>query len=100
MNEGVSESQVLESQGSYCVFFMAMIQRISQDHQAPFCLVLVLLGNQSVTQGENKLPYAQYTLDLGLPEFGCPIFLEIQNSWGKVMERSGLIFEHFCLKVV
>ena len=35
-----------------------------------------------------------------LPEVGCPIFLEIQNPWGKVMERSGLRFEHFCLKVV
>ena len=28
------------------------------------------------------------------------IFLEIQNPWGKVMERSGLTFEHFCSKVV
>ena len=35
-----------------------------------------------------------------LPEVGCPIFLEIQNPWGKVMERSGLTFEHFCLEVV
>ena len=35
-----------------------------------------------------------------LPEVGCPIFLEIRNPWGKVMERSGLTFEHFCLKVV
>ena len=35
-----------------------------------------------------------------LPEVGCPIFLEIPNSWGKVMERSGLTFEHFCLEVV
>ena len=35
-----------------------------------------------------------------LPEVGCPIFLEIQNPWGKVMERSGLRFEHFCLKIV
>ena len=35
-----------------------------------------------------------------LPKVRCPIFLEIQNPWGKVMERSGLIFEHFCLKVV
>ena len=35
-----------------------------------------------------------------LPEVGCPIFLEIQNPRGKVMERSGLIFEHFCLEVV
>ena len=35
-----------------------------------------------------------------LPKDGCPIFLEIRNPWGKVMERSGLIFEHFCLKMV
>ena len=33
-----------------------------------------------------------------LPEVGCPIFLEIRNPLGKVMERSGLRFEHFCLK--
>ena len=33
-------------------------------------------------------------------EVGCQIFLEIQDPWGKVMERSGLAFEHFCLKVV
>ena len=32
-----------------------------------------------------------------LPEVGCPIFLETRNPWGKVMERSGLRFEHFCL---
>ena len=35
-----------------------------------------------------------------LPEVGCPIFLGIQNPWGKVMERSGLRYEHFCLKIV
>ena len=35
-----------------------------------------------------------------LPEVGCPIFLEIQNPWGKIMERSGLRYEHFCLKIV
>ena len=34
-----------------------------------------------------------------LPEVGCPISLEIRNSWGKVMERSGLRYEHFCLKI-
>ena len=33
-----------------------------------------------------------------LPEIGCPIFLEIRNSWGKVLERSGLTFEHFVWK--
>ena len=26
------------------------------------------------------------------PKVGCPIFLEIRNPWGKVMERSGLTF--------
>ena len=31
-----------------------------------------------------------------LPEIRC----QIQNPWGKVMEKSGLIFEHFCLQVV
>ena len=35
-----------------------------------------------------------------LPEVGCPIFLEIRNPWGKVMERSGLRYEGFCLKIV
>ena len=35
-----------------------------------------------------------------LPEVGCPIFLEIRNPWGKVMESSGLRYEHFCLKIV
>ena len=35
-----------------------------------------------------------------LPEVGCPIFLEIRNPWGKVVERSGLRLEHFCLEVV
>ena len=35
-----------------------------------------------------------------LPKFGCPIFLEIRNPWGKVIKRGGLTFEHFCLKVV
>ena len=33
-----------------------------------------------------------------LPALGCPIFLEIRNPWGKVMERSGLAFEHFFWK--
>ena len=35
-----------------------------------------------------------------LPEVECPIFLEIRNPWGKVMERSGVTFKHFCLEVV
>ena len=35
-----------------------------------------------------------------LPKVGCPIFLEIRNPWGKVVERSGLTSEHFCLEVV
>ena len=35
-----------------------------------------------------------------LPEVGCPIFLEIWNPRGKVMERSGLTFEHLCLEMI
>ena len=45
----------------------------------------------------------RYRLTVFLPplsEVRCPIFLEIRNPWGKVMERSGLTFEHFCLEVV
>ena len=45
----------------------------------------------------------RYRLTVFLPslsEVGCQIFLEIQNPWAKVMERSGLRYEHFCLKIV
>ena len=35
-----------------------------------------------------------------LPKVGCPIFLEIGSPWGKVMKRSGLTFEHFCMEMV
>ena len=35
-----------------------------------------------------------------LPEVGCPIFLEIRNALGKVMERSGLRFDNFCFEGV
>ena len=32
------------------------------------------------------------------PEVGCPIFLDIRNPWGKVMERSGVTFKIFVWK--
>ena len=35
-----------------------------------------------------------------LPQVECPIFLEIRNPWGKVIQRCGLRYEHFCLKIV
>ena len=35
-----------------------------------------------------------------LPEVQCLKILDIRNPWGKVMKRSGLRFEHFCLEVV
>ena len=35
-----------------------------------------------------------------LPKFECPKFLEIQNLWGKVLERNGPRIEHFCWEVV
>ena len=46
------------------------------------------------------LRYRLTVFSTPLPEVGCQIFLDILNPWGKVMERSGLTFEHFCLKVV
>ena len=33
-----------------------------------------------------------------LPKVLCLNFLDIRNPWGKVMERSGLRFEHFAQK--
>ena len=45
----------------------------------------------------------RYCLNVFMPpltKVGCPIFLEIWNPWGKVVERSGHRFEHFCLKIV
>ena len=45
----------------------------------------------------------RYCLNIFLPplrKVRCPIFLEIQNPWEKVMQRSGLRFEHFSLEVV
>ena len=35
-----------------------------------------------------------------LSEVQCLNLLDIRNPWGKVMERSGLRFEHFCSKMV
>ena len=35
-----------------------------------------------------------------LPKVKCPILLEVWNPWGKVVERSGLRFVHFCSKIV
>ena len=35
-----------------------------------------------------------------LPKVQCPNFLDIRNPWGKVMEQSGLRFEHFSSKMV
>ena len=35
-----------------------------------------------------------------LPKVKCPSLLDFQNPSGKVMQRSGLRFEHFCFEVV
>ena len=50
-----------------------------------------------------RLSVRLYRLNVFLPplsEVGCTIFLEIRNPWGKVMGKSGLRLEHFCLEVV
>ena len=46
------------------------------------------------------LRYRLTVFSAPLPKVGCPIFLEIRNPWGKVMERSGLTFEYLCLEMV
>ena len=61
------------------------------------CLSVCLSACLSVC---SLLRYRLTVLLPPLPEVGCPIFLEIRNPWGKVMERSGLRFEHCCLEVV
>ena len=48
------------------VFAMGRIQTIGHDHQAPFWHLL-LLANQAVTKGKNKLPHAHCTIHLGTP---------------------------------
>ena len=63
----------------------------------PACLSVRLSVRLSV--GSN-LRYRLNVFLPPLPEVGCPIFLEIWNIWGKLMERSGLRLEHFCLEVV
>ena len=64
---------------------------------SPVCLSVCLSVCPSVY---SLLRYRLNVFWPPLPEVGCPICLEIQNPWGKVMERSGLRFEHFCLEVV
>ena len=60
-------------------------------------------SNPNIRPAECRDPGIPFFLTVFLPplfEVGCPIFLEIRNPWGKVMERSGLRYEHFCLKIV
>ena len=52
-------------------------------------------GQKSLRKKKNVLTF--FTFEV---LFNGPIFLEIRSPWGKVMERSGLTFEHFCLEVV
>ena len=49
--------------GIFLFFFaMAKIRRIGHDHQAPFWHLVLVVEYQALTQSENKLPHAQYTL--------------------------------------
>ena len=68
-----------------------------------FCLKLSKIAAQKKVFFLSLFSLLRYRLTVflpPLPEVGCPIFLEIWNPWGKVMERSGLRYEHFCLKIV
>ena len=52
----------------FSIFATAKIRRIGHDHHEPFQVVLVVvvvvvLKNQAVTRGKNKLPHDYYTSD-------------------------------------
>ena len=69
----------------------------------PSGLMLSISWNVRVSVRVSVCSLLSYRLNvflLPLPEVGCPKILEIPNHLGKVMERSGLRFEHFCLEVV
>ena len=57
-----------------------------------FSFVFVLCVCLSVTLCSFHLP----VFLTSLPDVQYPKLLDIRNSWGKVMERSGLRFELFC----
>ena len=68
-----------------------------------FCLKIVENRRAKKKFFSSLFLLLRYRLTVFLPplaKVGCPILLEIRNPWGKVMERSGLAFEHFCLEVV
>ena len=71
--------------------------------QRPSGPMLYISRNVRVSVCVSVCSLLRYRLNLflpPLPKVGCPKFLEIQNPWGKVLERSGLRFEHFCFEVV
>ena len=52
------EFSMMQPINSFLVLFaMAKIRRIGHDHHTPFRMDLVVLTNQAVTRGENKLPH-------------------------------------------
>ena len=68
-----------------------------------FCLEILKNRRAKKSFFSSLFSLLRYRLTVFLPpllKVGCPIFLEIRNPWGKVMERSGLRYEHFCLKIV
>ena len=69
-------------------------------HIGPFWITFYLKGQVVSYAGQFWTIFKASALWPPLPEVGCPIFLEIWNPWGKVMEISGLRFEPFCLKIV
>ena len=77
---------------------MQMIQMIQMIQMTP--IIQMILWPLKRLKAFHRLRYRLSVFLPPLPEVGCPIFLEIRNPWGKVMERSGLTFEHFCLEVV
>ena len=64
------------------------IQSVSCDVRMYVCLFVCL-----------SVPFCSLRLNVflhPLPKVQCPNFLDFRNTWGKVMERSGLRFENCC----
>ena len=64
------------------------------------CKLLLIKGVKSPRQKKNFNGFFTPFKRLFAPTSWSPIFLVFQNPWGKVMERSCLIFKNFCTKIV
>ena len=83
----------------FSVFFNGLCAPPSQSRISNIFRDLEFSGKSFFLSLFSLLKYRLTVFLPPLPKVRCPIFLKIRNPWGKVMERSGLRYEHFCLKL-